>query len=395
MKTKSQTEPIKFKRESGGIANPHNNVLTAKEHKMWKRRHKIKAALVSSTLVVGVGGGIGAGYAIADSQKDTGIKITTEGSLQVDNPTQKATITATGYGGVNNKITAITGEAISRGVLKYTINNNVATITLGDHPTAGEYEVTVQCGSKTEVASIAITDASSIQATVSGSLQMNDTSKTATITLTGTGGASSTITQVSGDGINTNSLTSSITNGVATISLGTNPTVGEYTLTITNGSQTTSAKITVLDAVGLTTTVSGSLQMNDTSKSATITLTGTGGASSTIASVTGFAITNSLLAVSLSSNVATISLGTNPTVGEYTLTITNGTESTTTTIAVLDPATNWATVGGRLIAGDITTAALITLYGINGAITTISKIEPNNSSENYFRFERLSNTEYY
>ncbi|MDR0739367.1 MAG: hypothetical protein LBF00_00560 [Mycoplasmataceae bacterium] len=71
MKTKNQTESLKFRREDGEFSNAHNNALTSKQHRIWKRRNKVKIALVACALAVGIGGGIGAGYAIFNSSTPT------------------------------------------------------------------------------------------------------------------------------------------------------------------------------------------------------------------------------------------------------------------------------------------------------------------------------------
>jgi hypothetical protein len=65
MKSKNQTESLKFRKEDGEISNVHNNILTSEQHRIWKRRNKVKATLVAGTAVVGVSGGIGIGYGIS------------------------------------------------------------------------------------------------------------------------------------------------------------------------------------------------------------------------------------------------------------------------------------------------------------------------------------------
>ncbi|MDR2369600.1 MAG: leucine-rich repeat domain-containing protein, partial [Mycoplasmataceae bacterium] len=64
MESKNQTESLKFRKEDGEPSNPDNNVLNSEQHRIWKHHGKVKIALIAGAGIVGVGGGIGIGYAI-------------------------------------------------------------------------------------------------------------------------------------------------------------------------------------------------------------------------------------------------------------------------------------------------------------------------------------------
>jgi hypothetical protein len=158
--------------------------------------------------------------------------------------------------------------------------------------------------------------------------------------------------------------------GTATISLGTAPVAGTYTLKLTANSVVSNTLSVVIKAKkALQATLSNTtLQIGASSVTSTITVTGLNGAVVTTGQLPNLTTTTDVAFTAFTNGVCTASLGSSPVVGAHEFTISSAaadTDSTTITINIIDKASVVLTSSGTLQVGKAASTISLTATALN------------------------------
>lgn len=223
------------------------------------KNRKILLATLIPCLIAGVGVGCGLGvyyYMLKKSTKNKTPYFTTHVTSDTlkDNGDGNAVIRIDLYNGM--KFNELDFDDNNNGFYAAT-DDTQQTFTITGIAPVGDHDVKIIGNNHSQDVGIhvdsSLTPIPTLSATVNGSLKIG-VSKTAAIKVTGTNGANTSSLIATGYDPNKLTIGKFTTSGVAIVRLGTSPAAGNYIITITNGSQSTTCQVTVEQQIGVTPT---------------------------------------------------------------------------------------------------------------------------------------------